>query len=408
MANFLNSRDLLEANRLAPQFFTRCRVLPFATVLAFLLFGVRGAVQAELDSFFALLEKRTRLLRVVTAQAFSKARHQIRADVFERVNQALLALVGEEIGFVRWCGLRLVAGDATHVRLTLFDPQRRVRYIKEAVAFGLFLPGLELFEHFTLYEPVCDERQMLVEHLDGLAAGDLLLLDRGYPSAWLVALLIHRDIPFCMRCDVEDNGFAAVRRFMRSGQPEAFVTLPAPSVRDATDYECPRTVPRVRLIRQITPQGKVRVLMTSLCDTERFPFEAFAQLYHQRWRIEEAFKRLKHRLHLEHTSGLSWLAARQDFGAKAVCDNLAALAAWCAAERHLEPETAWRINRTLAFNVLRRILPHALVTATLGARIVAEVLTEIALNVQKFVPERHRPRTPRNKPHKFHAYKPSV
>jgi hypothetical protein len=120
------------------------------------------------------------------------------------------------------------------------------------------------------------------------------------------------------------------------------------------------------------------------------------------------FKRIKHRLNLEHTSGLSWLAARQDFGAKAVCDNLAALAAWCAAERHLEPDSNWRINRALAFNVLRRILPRALVTATVSARIVAEVLTQIAINVQKFVPERRRPRSPREKPHKFHAYKPAV
>ena len=31
----------------------------------------------------------------------------------------------------------------------------------------------------------------------------------------------------------------------------------------------------------------------------------FADLYHQRWRIEEAFKRLKHRLKLEAVSGLS-------------------------------------------------------------------------------------------------------
>ncbi len=408
MANLLNSQELLEANRLAPQFFTRCRALPFATVLAFLLCGVRGAVQAELDGFFALLEKRTRLLRVVTTQAFSKARHQIRADVFERINRALLELIGEQIGFVRWRGLRLVAADASHVRLTLFDPKRRVRYIQEAVAFGLFLPGMELFERFTLYEPVCDERQMLVEHLDTLAADDLLLLDRGYPSAWLVALLLDRNIPFCIRCDIQDNGFGVVRRFMRSGHAEALVTLPAPSARDAADYECPRSAPRVRLIRQVTPHGKVRVLMTSLFDTERFPAEAFAQLYHQRWRIEEAFKRLKHRLNLEHTSGLSWLAARQDFGAKAVCDNLAALAAWCAAERHLEPDSAWRINRALAFNVLRRILPRALVTATLSARIVAEILTQIALNLQKFVPERHRPRPHRDKPHKFHAYKPAV
>ncbi|NMF88124.1 hypothetical protein [Aromatoleum petrolei] len=106
----------------------------------------------------------------------------------------------------------------------------------------------------------------------------------------------------------------------------------------------------MRLIRQVTPEGKVRVLMTSRFDAERFPAEAFAQ----RWRIEEAFKSLKHRLSLKHTGGLSWFAARQDFGTKALCDNLAALAAWCAARRHLEPDALWRINRTLAFTVLPR------------------------------------------------------
>jgi len=53
-----------------------------------------------------------------------------------------------------------------------------------------------------------------------------------------------------------------------------------------------------------------------------FPVAAFADLYHGRWRIEEAFKRIKSRLGLEHTSGLSWHAAHQDFGAKAVFDNL--------------------------------------------------------------------------------------
>ena len=34
----------------------------------------------------------------------------------------------------------------------------------------------------------CGEHQMLVEHLDRLSSDDLLL-DRGYPSRWLVALL---------------------------------------------------------------------------------------------------------------------------------------------------------------------------------------------------------------------------
>ena len=33
----------------------------------------------------------------------------------------------------------------------------------------------------------CGERQMLVQHFERLSSDDLLLLDRDYPSRWLVA-----------------------------------------------------------------------------------------------------------------------------------------------------------------------------------------------------------------------------
>ena len=49
---------------------------------------------------------------------------------------------------------------------------------------------------------------------------------------------------------------------------------------------------------------------------------AFGELYHQRWRIEEAFKRLKHRLHLEAVSGLSQHALLVDVAAKVLADNM--------------------------------------------------------------------------------------
>jgi hypothetical protein len=49
------SQELLEGARLKPKYFTRDRTLSFPTVLTFLLSGVQGAVQAELDQFFANL-----------------------------------------------------------------------------------------------------------------------------------------------------------------------------------------------------------------------------------------------------------------------------------------------------------------------------------------------------------------
>jgi IS4 transposase len=50
-----------------------------------------------------------------------------------------------------------------------------------------------------------------------------------------------------------------------------------------------------------------------------------ADLHHGRWRIEEAFKRLKHRLGLESVSGLSQHALLVDVATKVRADNLATL-----------------------------------------------------------------------------------
>lgn len=100
----------------------------------------------------------------------------------------------------------------------------------------------------------------------------------------------------------------------------------------------------VRLVRHIAPNGQVRVLMTNLLDVVRFPACSFADLYHQRWRIEEAFKRLKHRLNLEHVSGLSQLAVVQDVAAKVLCDNLQALTALSAHDNAGLAQSV-RINR---------------------------------------------------------------
>jgi hypothetical protein len=391
--------------RCEPRFFTRSRDLPFPLLISFLLNGVRGAVQSELDAFFALLDGRTRLCRVVSAAAFAKARSHLLGTVFERLNAELLRLIETLVGLPRWQGLRVLAGDGSKLRLTLTD-RAGCRSVREVLAFGLFLPGIELFESLVL-DPVGNERQVLFEQLDRLDRRDLLVLDRGFPAAWLVSVLLARGIAFCMRCD-SASGFAAVRRFLRSGRTEAIVTLPAPKRTDAADYECPRRPSTVRLIRDVTPQGTVRVLMTSLTDQSLYPAARFAQLYHGRWRIEEAFKRIKHRLNLEHTSGMNWRAAQQDAGAKMVCDNLNALAAYLAAEQHLPEDSPWRINRTLAFNTLRRILPRALGLRILAPRVVAEVLAEIARNLQKFVSHRRRPRPPGPKPHKYPAYKPGV
>ena len=65
----------------------------------------------------------------------------------------------------------------------------------------MYLPQAEITLHACVHSASTSERAMLIEVQDKLQPGDVLLLDRGYPAAWLVALLCERGIRFVMRCD---------------------------------------------------------------------------------------------------------------------------------------------------------------------------------------------------------------
>jgi hypothetical protein len=409
----LHSTELRARHIADARHFSRRRVLDFVTLICWFLGGNRACVQTELDRFFAVLRNQAELVRRVSAQALSKARRNLPHMVFTDLNQCLLALVEQHVDVPRWHGLRVVAADASDVRLAARDATRRV--IRYAKVFALYLPGVEMMLSATLYGTETGERQMLFEHLELLGEHDLLVLDRGYPASWLMAALQARGIRFCMRID--GIGGKAVRAFLRSGAPEAIVTLPPPNRPEAADYELERAPVTVRLIRVVTSEGRVRVLATSLLDASRWPAADFGALYHQRWRIEEAFRRIKHRIDLESVSGLSWLSHQQDLAAKILSDNLNSLLcleALDGRDGHISKDAPTvlqtgnallKINRTRAFAHIRQCLPRWLSDAITPPDDLVRLLRHIAENVIQFVPGRTRQRPPQPKPHKAFAAK---
>ena len=245
--------------------------------------------QAMLDGFFASVCDTSTPVRGVTDRAFATARSHLHMPALVSLNDLVVRRADEAGLIARWQGLRVVAGDASvlmpAVRPCLLN---RVAAEPEQRLFALYLPGAELTLHASVHSALVGERSMLVEALDCLGPDDVLVLDRGYPAAWLVALLNARGIHFVMRCD-NNSGWGAAKTFLRSGQEDAWVTVNAPSADDVRDWGCPAQAPEVRLVRQTAPNGQLRLLATNL-NAERFPAVLFADLYHQRWRIEEAFK----------------------------------------------------------------------------------------------------------------------
>ena len=318
--------------------------------------------------------------------------------MFDLAAKHLLHLVRAHIDAARWNGRRVVAADASRLRVST---RCNATLTADHYAFALFLPGTELTLHASLHPADGSERQMLFDAMEELdSTRDLLVLDRGYVGNTMAAMLAQRAIPFCMRVDA--SGWRCVADFLKSHDAERVVTLSAPTARDASTYELARTGTTVRLIRDVTPSGRIRVLMTTLLDPQAYPAEDFGALYHQRWRIEEAFKRIKHRLRLEAPSGLTYQALKQDFAAKVLADNLCTLLASAADD---ESPTSSRPNRTYAFGALKPILAGCLLAVEYACAALPNALAAIAQNRCRIQPDRSYPRPPRIKPHLHLAYK---
>jgi hypothetical protein len=137
--------------------------------------------------------------------------------------------------------------------------------------------------------------------------------------------LQQRGLPFLARLDWTQ--WPCVADFLRSDQDDTVVTLRVSAETRkqaaAAGETLLDTTLTLRLLKLVLPTGTVEVLATSLADAETYPAAAFADLYHARWPIEEAFKLLKHRLHLEQFTGELPESIRQDFHAKVFTANLA-------------------------------------------------------------------------------------
>lgn len=292
----------------------------------------KGGLQNLLDELFSSLG--TTLQRTVGKSALSQARQKLKATAFVELNQRLLGLAEAPWPSPRWRGLRLVACDATTLRLP-DNPKTRaefgLRHDRHGLPFVMArAPGLyDTASGRMLKAEIGDyhaaERTLLAGLLPGLGPDGLLVLGRGYPALWLFALIRLLGRPFLARIDGAQ--WPGVQAFTASGLAELVVTRPLG--RDARHRARKQGLEPAaedisfRLVRVALPSGQEEILATSLLAAALYPAAEFAALYHQRWGIGEAFKVLKHRLNVGQFSGELPESVRQDSHAKVFTANLA-------------------------------------------------------------------------------------
>ena len=415
----------LARHRDYPHAFTRSRKLPLPRLVACLCGFRGGSVQSELDSFFAHMGTQADVLRSVSDRALAKARAKLHVPALWALNAHLIRQMQHQDLLPLWKGRRLVCADAT----VLAPAQRachRTRHLAAPSqrALGLYLPANEVMLHVSVGPESEGERQMLFDQLDLLQPGDVLVLDRGYPATWLVQLLHQRGIDFIIRCD-STRGWAAAQKLLRSGSEECWAYLGATNADKVQTWELDGPAQMyVRRVRDVSRSGNIRVLATSL-DQRMATVAELADLYHGRWRIEEAFKRLKHRLGLESVSGLSQHALLVDVATKVLADNLVTLLNQAvalpdaveadpvppqdaAAKMGTEPPLCGNEgNRTkVAAKTLSRCVCRLLLHARSLPSLIREWAFAMRRSLIRHIQGRSQPRNnTRHKPHPSQAYK---
>lgn len=354
--------------------FTRDRKLTFSKIIVLIML-FKSSIQRELDRFVKTITRSDFNIREATKGAFTQARAKLNPWAFQRLNEVTSNAFYKEAEYYAFHQMRVLGVDGT--RLVLPNHPS----IKEEFGEHQFGPNADSPRSLAIGSMLYDvlnqitldarlapysssEKDLLMQHMDRIEKGDLLLLDRGYPCFWLLFLLIAKGIEFCVR--LKEDWWLKVKDFAASGEKERIVqfTLPKKDYKKLAEYpQLQKTAITCRLIRVELDNGEVEVLCTSLIDSQQYPHEEFGELYHLRWGEEEAYKLLKSRVEIENFSGKTANAVKQDFHAKVFLMTLCAAYAHPIEEKVREEYKAdekrkhdQQINRTNALATTQDIL----------------------------------------------------
>lgn len=168
----------------------------------------------------------------VTASAFCQARAKLSSELLRHVlHEASAKMESTFRSASRWRGRRVFAVDGCKVNLQRsheLDAQfgrPAGGHVPQATVSALVNVMTQIPNDVVIGRYGACERQLLLDHLSVLEAGDVLVLDRGYPSHELLRILRDSEIDFLVRVPATHT-FDVITAFRESGGGDYRVMLP--------------------------------------------------------------------------------------------------------------------------------------------------------------------------------------
>jgi hypothetical protein len=227
----------------------------------------------------------------VSAAAFCKARYKIQPALLRTLlHQAADQFDASHGHEHRWNGMRVFAVDGSWMTLQRssdlwlrfggpsdgHNPQMLVCTLFDVLA--------EVPVDVSIGPCHSSERDHLMDLLPRMYRGDLLVLDRGYPSYEVICELRRRGIHFVLRVP-RSSTFKEVTRFVQDGAIDETIVL-------ASTARAPSGLPdsiMLRAVCYVREDESELYLLTDL-GSRHITAAKLDDLYHKRWQVEEFYK----------------------------------------------------------------------------------------------------------------------
>ncbi|MCP4157196.1 MAG: IS4 family transposase [bacterium] len=310
--------------KMAPSHFTRNVKLPFPKLIVFILSIAASGKSKGVDSKSGAFFKNARRsglwpdAEAIHRSTLTKARNKVTWKIFENIfHDAVKLAYGQQphdSGYL-WNGMPVFAFDGSKYDLPAADAVRK-RFDPDS---GLENPGrghypqalistaYDVFRRIPVARTVvgmqdANEREEAKRMIPYIPEGGVLLFDRGYPSYDLIHFLKKNHTGhFLFRCPAQST-FPAVEKFVRSDKNESVIHI-SPSanfLKKADNKKKSEAEPiKQRVIKLVSPDGTVSVLLTDLYDMKKFSAKLITELYFRRWEVENHYRDEKIFLEIE-------------------------------------------------------------------------------------------------------------
>lgn len=290
--------------------------MSFVQYILFILQKTGRSLQAALNTFFLSMGEEP---GNYSKQAFSKGRLRIKPESIRQLFDFTVQDFYNRAEYKTFEGYRILAIDGTRLNLpntTELENEFGVQTSQGAPQVQALVSGLYDIQNKVMVDTrisscKSSERDHAADLIDGLRSypsiKNLIVMDRGYPSAELLHQIQNEGHAYVVRCCTE-----FIRAMKLNGE-------------DCVIEHCfartKKTPLKLRIVKISLPDGKQEIIATNLL-SEEFSPNKLAQIYKMRWGIETNYNNIKNKLCVESFTGTSKIVILQDFYATMLLWNL--------------------------------------------------------------------------------------